>query len=314
MLYHMEYAALSKFKSLIRRILQIPSKLSFYLFSISERAITKLTNPEFAYSLRNTFLERFDNEQQTVTHKRKQDTVTFKLHTPNQTCLFRQKTFSSKEPELLEWLDQYGGDGAFFDIGSNIGIYSIYYAKTNPGKVYSFEPSIFNLKQLGKNISANNLSNQITVVPNPLSDKTGYGNFKVAYAEEGRARNTFNVDYGFDGNPIDVTVDYGILGFTLDDLLEKDIITEPPSLIKIDVDGIEHLILGGSKKTLQLKSLKSILVEVNDDFDAQRKKVKTLLEASGFKLALKKHSVITQNNAQLAQTHNQIWVRAKNQA
>ena len=46
--------------------------------------------------------------------------------------------------------------GWFFDIGANIGIYSLYYAKCHRGNVYSFEPSVFNLRQLAKNVSSNN--------------------------------------------------------------------------------------------------------------------------------------------------------------
>ena len=69
---------------------------------------------------------------------------------------------------MLEWIEQYGGNGAFYDIGANIGIYSLYYAKKfQNGNVYSFEPSVFNLRQLAKNISANALSDKITIINNP---------------------------------------------------------------------------------------------------------------------------------------------------
>ena len=42
---------------------------------------------------------------------------------------------------MLNWIDEYGGEGTFYDIGANVGIYSIYYAKAKTGKVISFEPS-----------------------------------------------------------------------------------------------------------------------------------------------------------------------------
>ena len=60
----------------------------------------------------------------------------FWLYTPNQICNFRYSTFSIKEPEMLEWIDEYGG-GVFFYIGANIGIYSLYYAKMKEGSVFS---------------------------------------------------------------------------------------------------------------------------------------------------------------------------------
>jgi len=85
----------------------------------------------------------------------------------------RAKSFSTKEPETLEWIENYGGAGAFFDVGVNVGLYSLYslyslyYAKLFSDQVYSFEPSALNLGLLTKNISVNRLQEQIVVVPTP---------------------------------------------------------------------------------------------------------------------------------------------------
>ena len=69
---------------------------------------------------------------------------------------------------------------------------------------------------------------------------------------------------------------------------------EKPNYIKIDVDGIEHLILKGSTDTL--RSVKSILVEVNKNFDSQSIDIEKYLTQSGFKLEQKGYP-------------NQIWKR-----
>ena len=50
-----------------------------------------------------------------------------------------------------------------------------------------------------------------------------------------------------------------------------------PDYIKIDVDGIEHLILEGSRKTLE--SVKSIQVEIIDDFEEQANTTRIFLES-----------------------------------
>ena len=42
-----------------------------------------------------------------------------------------------------------------------------------------------------------------------------------------------------------------------------------PDYIKIDVDGIEHLILNGAKDLLKNKKLKEILVELAPDYSTQ---------------------------------------------
>ena len=209
---------------------------------------------------------------------------------------------------MLEWIEEYGG-GVFFDIGANIGIYSLFYTQVKQGNVYSFEPSVFNLRQLAKNISINELSERITIVSNPLSDSTGIAKFINGSADEGGALSAFGVEYGHDGEPIVSDINYSVLGFSLDDMFEKSVLTEKPSLIKIDVDGIEHLILKGAAKTLKSKKLKSLFIEVNDDFKEQANQVKDILESAGFALKEKRHSEMFEGSERFGRLYHQIWVR-----
>ena len=67
--------------------------------------------------------------------------VRMTFYIPNEVCRYRAETFSTKEPETLEWFDRYTRTGALYDICANVGIYSIYFAKTHPGMVYAFESS-----------------------------------------------------------------------------------------------------------------------------------------------------------------------------
>ena len=57
--------------------------------------------------------------------------------------------------------------------------------------------------------------------------------------------------------------------------------------MKIDVDGIEHLILAGALKILRDNNLKSILVEINEAFPFQKNKIEKILYGSGFILRTK---------------------------
>jgi len=253
---------------------------------------------------RQQLINYIDNDIKLTKH----GSTSFQLYTPNYICNFRHSTFSTKEPEMLDWIEEYGG-GVFFDIGANIGIYSLFYAHVKEGNVYSFEPSVFNLRQLAKNISINRLSKRITIVSNPLSETTGIASFINGNTDEGGALSAFGVDYGHDGKPINSDINYNVLGFSLDDLFKKNVLTEPPSLIKIDVDGIEHLILKGASKTLKSEQLKSIFIEVNDDFKEQAHQVKTILEFAGFALKEKCHSEMMDGSARFGRTYNQIWVK-----
>ena len=84
----------------------------------------------------------------------------------------RTDTILTKEPETINFINNFieinnkdkNKDLIFFDIGSNIGLYSIYASQTiDKIKVYSFEPSFNNLSILSKNISINNLNKKVFI-------------------------------------------------------------------------------------------------------------------------------------------------------
>ena len=213
---------------------------------------------------------------------------------------------------MLEWIEEYGG-GVFFDIGANIGIYSLFYAKKYKQNVYSFEPSVFNLRQLAKNININKLSSNIFIIPNPLSDECKMASFLNGSSDEGGALSAFGVNYGYDGKPLDGKIQYNLLGFSIDYLFGSNILTEFPSLIKIDVDGIEHLILRGAKNVLSNETLRSVFIEVTDEFEEQSSEVFRILVNAGFKLKEKRRSELIgqlTTDGSFKGTFNQIWVRS----
>ena len=59
---------------------------------------------------------------------------------------YRADTYASKEPDTLDWLDaELNDEDVFFDIGANIGVYSLYAAALNAGcRVFAFEPEAQN--------------------------------------------------------------------------------------------------------------------------------------------------------------------------
>jgi FkbM family methyltransferase len=224
-------------------------------------------------------------------------------------CGFRANSFSTKEPETLAWIDEFGGAGPLFDVGANIGLYSLYYAATKSGTVYAFEPSVLNLGLLAKNIHANGFDKRIRIVSNPLTSHNQFADFSLSSVVEGGALSSFGVEYGHNGETLETIFSYQTLGFSLDYLLSAKLIEDPPQLIKIDVDGIEHLILSGAVDVLRSSSLKSLLIEVNDDFELQAKNVASLLTNSGFTLREKRHSEMIASGT-FSTTFNQIWIKA----
>lgn len=196
----------------------------------------------------------------------------------------RGHTFSTKEPETLRWIDERKHLGDLFDIGANVGIYSIYFAKQSKHVAVAFEPSAFNLPSLVKNINLNGLSKKVIVCSTPLFSKNIISEFNLSDDTPANAHNSFAVDYNAEGLMQSWGLSFKTLGFSMDYLIENRILPNVPGLIKLDVDGIEHLILSGAKKTLSNEKCRTVLVEVNEQFEEQKESVERLLRDSGFEM------------------------------
>ena len=243
-----------------------------------------------------------------VVHEVGNTSVRMVFYTPNAVCRFRAATFSSKEPETLEWIDRYGG-GTFFDVGANVGLYSVYYAKTHRGNVYAFEPSVLNLGLLARNLAVNGTQDRTVIVPNPLTSRNQVADFHMSVLVEGEAMSTFGESFGHDGQLLTEQMRYRTTGYALDSLMEAGVIPEVPTLMKVDVDGIEHLILRGAAKLLTNEIVRTILIEVNDDFVDLAVDVHDSLLSAGFTLSERRQAEMFEKGA-FAHCYNQIWVRS----
>lgn len=226
--------------------------------------------------------------------------------TPNPLTRWRAETFSQKEPETLEWIDNIEDGSVLWDIGANVGLYSIYAAKYRGLRVYGFEPSVFNLELLGRNCAINNVVDRVTIIPLALSDQTGVNTMRHSSTGWGGALSSFGVSFGADGNEFNSKIEYATFGVSADEFIAKHDLPNP-DYIKIDVDGIEHLVLAGAKKTIL--SAKSILIEINLDFSEQALTASTLLKEAGFKLQKQKVSIFSYD-PKSNQIENQIWTKS----
>tara|TARA_B100001245_G_scaffold226876_1_gene202730 strand:- start:878 stop:1639 length:762 start_codon:yes stop_codon:yes gene_type:complete len=222
--------------------------------------------------------------------------IKFNLITDNWITKYRARTFATKEPELLNWIDtELHSKDNFFDIGSNIGIYSIYPALRNKGaNIYSFEPEYANLNLIKNNIIINSLSKKINLYSFAFGEKDEISKLHIQDFTPGSALHTVekkNISKTKTGKKI--IWNEGIFVITLDRFVKETGII--PNLIKIDVDGNELNVLKGGKITLKNKKLRSILIEMDSKKD--RNKIIKILKLSGFRLSLKAQ-------------YNEIWRRA----
>lgn len=167
---------------------------------------------------------------------------------PNSLVEWRVGTILDKEPETIAMLDTLTPDDVLYDIGANIGTYSVYGALRSGCKVVAFEPEAKNFNELAHNVKLNGLSDRVTTVCAALSNHTTLSTLRVPHDKVGSAQNSFGEAGG-----------QGCLGFTLDHFMA--LFNPPkPTALKIDVDGIEDLILEGAAKALSY--VKWVLVEV----------------------------------------------------
>lgn len=124
-------------------------------------------------------------------------------------------------------------NGNCFDIGANVGLYSLLFSK-RAKSVYSFEPFPRNIYYLKRNLFLNKIIN-VNVIPYAVSNVDGFSNF-----EEGENFSTGKLD--FKGN-------LKVKTMRLDTFIKLNNID--PDLIKIDVEGAEYDVLRGAEFLLE---------------------------------------------------------------
>lgn len=275
-------------------------QLAKYLLTYT---VEVLGNTKVGSYLLELILNKAMGNTQSITHSN----TTLNFATPNSLNRWRISTFSSKEPETLEWINTFTDGSVLWDIGANVGLYACYAATRKNCTVFAFEPSVFNLELLARNIFLNNLTDKVTIFPLPLSDGLSISPMRLTTTEWGGALSTFGQDFGWNGEMIKQIFEFRTLGLSMDEVIQ--LLDIPvPDYIKMDVDGLEHFILKGGSKVL--KEIKSILIEVNDDFGEQASNCHDLLVAAGLTLKAKCHSdLIANSTSGFSNSYNQIWVR-----
>lgn len=137
----------------------------------------------------------------------------------------------------------------FFDVGANIGSYTILAAGAAGARVVAVEPIPVAFRALRANVRLNDLDDRVTLL------NVGVG------AEAGRALFTSNLD----------AMNHALgPGETSDSVVEVEVVTldgiaarSDPAFIKIDVEGFENAVLAGGMTTLRSATLRCVLIETN---------------------------------------------------
>lgn len=164
------------------------------------------------------------------------------------------------EPELAELSYRYIlDDYDVIDVGSNIGFYAVALGKKlKEGRVIALEPTKTAFKRLVQNIELNNLVGKVSCYNVAASNQIGKASINVIkgkeeYSSIGVMAHSSIIDKSYEVEEIScVTVD----GLVNDERLR-------PKFMKIDVEGFEHAVLDGARKTLEVHR-PIVLMELSD--------------------------------------------------
>lgn len=195
-----------------------------------------------------------------------------------------------QEPKTVGWIEKFvSGKTVFYDIGANIGAYSLI-AAVNGADVFAFEPSYPNFYKLNKNVSLNNLDKKIACFPVAFSTKTKISKFRYLETIPGTSKSYYNEEYRYRLNDHKLETEKSTIIYSLDDFINVFKIPNP-TIVKIDVDGGEFDVIMGGLNTIKNEKLKTILIEIDEKLNEPNEILKFMQDA-GFKLESKNKQLL----------------------
>lgn len=191
--------------------------------------------------------------------------------------ILKNKTYEDRETRFVKSVAR--ADWIVFDVGANVGYYSLLLAKLAPqGEVHAFEPHPLARKILEVNLLLNNLEN-LKVNPVALAEK------------EGRSDFCLTKDTGFSSfreiGRVEFLKKIQVPCLTLDQYVQSQGIKKI-DFIKIDVEGAEGLVLNGAKKTLDELRPPLLMIELQPEnlkvYGEEPTTISARLAAFGYRL------------------------------
>jgi FkbM family methyltransferase len=197
------------------------------------------------------------------------------LMVPNwQDTTFRYCIFGTYGSDLSDLLLGQAEDFVFVDIGANQGLYSLIAAQ-NPRcrSIIAFEPVPQTHARLAANVALNGGAERTVLHRQAIADSVGEVEISVAEGHTGTATLAGREAGQSDGGVTISTIDAPLV----DPLLAGEL----PMFVKIDVEGLEAVVIAELAKTASFARVEGIFYEVDDRW-ASAREIETLLRAAGF--------------------------------
>lgn len=220
------------------------------------------------------------NEDELISTVSLGDDVQARVYCPNKKAFRRAKGVLTKEPETIAWLDRIDPGSVVWDIGANIGVYTLYAAIKRQCQVFAFEPAAANYLNLNRNIEINDLQDRITAFCIAVARKSGIDVLYMQGNDFGSSLSNYGAAIDFQGNPFGPKFRQGAVGYSLDDLA----LSLPfPSYLKIDVDGLERDIVLGGPSLFCDQRVRSVIIELDNARPQLVQEVADTMKEHGFR-------------------------------
>ena len=191
--------------------------------------------------------------------------------------LFWRATESpSLDLDTNRWITSFNKNDVFYDVGANIGLYSIMAAKFLRTTVYAVEIDLMNTRMLYENIYMNSCQEKITVLPFGLDSNSHQEKLFLKTMSYGDALHNLREPNALVLSPSGIQINVPV--FRLDDVI-KILRLPSPTKLKIDVDGVDLDVLKGSADAL--KTVTSLVIEYMPNSDT-RNEIHNFLSDHGF--------------------------------
>jgi len=206
------------------------------------------------------------------------------FHTPTVSTNWRVDHFFDAEPETLDWLKRMTPDDILFDVGANVGVYSLIAAKVHGARVFSFEPEAANFALLNKNILDNQCGDLICAYCLAIFDAVALDRFNVACLDAGNSMHAFGearhapdlMSSSTDLVPFEPLHRQGAVSFPIDELIARGL--PAPTFLKVDVDGFEDKVVSGATSLIERPGRLTLLIEANSRVETHGRMLRHLEE------------------------------------
>lgn len=189
---------------------------------------------------------------------------------------------TAREPAVMKAVVEHvNPNDCVWDVGANIGYFTVIFAKCvgDQGKVFAFEPEPKTYQETCNNVQLNSLTN-VEILPFGLSDQDSEAFLTPGATIQSGIHSLSTTE----GNP---EQSLRVKLFKGDHLVERGE-ADVPTVLKIDVEGTEELVIRGLNNTLRDPRCRVVICEIHFSILASRnqqdvpKVIRQTLEKAGF--------------------------------